>query len=101
MLKGHTDCVWCVATCTAGGRVLAVSGSDDKTLRVWDVEAGTLRTVLKGHTATVYGVATCTVGGRVLAVSGGDKTLRIWGVGSVAHDETIEELIATPVRPAV
>ena len=85
--------MWCVATCTAGGRVLVVSGSDDKTLRVWDVEAGTLRTVLEGHTSHVSSVATCSAGGRVLAVSGGDKTLRIWGVGSVAHDETIEELI--------
>ena len=37
MLKGHTDCVWCVATCTASGRVLAVSGSQDHSVRIWDV----------------------------------------------------------------
>ena len=34
-----------------------VSGSDDKTVKVWDATSGQETLTLKGHTAWVYGVA--------------------------------------------
>jgi WD40 repeat protein len=40
----------------ADGR-LALSGSDDGTARLWDVEAGTERCCCQGHTAGVAAVA--------------------------------------------
>ena len=47
-LEGHTDKVRAVVVLGDGSR--ALSGSDDKTLRLWDLESGeTLRT-LEGHT---------------------------------------------------
>jgi WD40 repeat protein len=54
----------------------AVSGSEDKTLRVWDLETGHSR-VLNGHTQYVKAVDVTPDGRR--AVSGSwDKTLRVW-----------------------
>jgi WD40 repeat protein len=38
ILDGHTNSVWAVAVTPDGCR--AVSGSDDGTLRVWDLESG-------------------------------------------------------------
>ena len=38
MLEGHTDCVFAVAISVDGGKI--VSGSDDKTVRVWSSETG-------------------------------------------------------------
>ena len=55
----------------------AVSGSDDKTLRIWDLETGQTLTTLQGHTDGVDAVAITPDGRR--AVSGSrDKTLRVW-----------------------
>ena len=34
-----------------------VSGSDDNTVRIWDVESGDCIKILKGHTSCVYGVS--------------------------------------------
>jgi len=75
VFKGHTDSVFAVAVTADGGR--AVSGSRDKTVRVWDLEAGTPLATLEGHTDFVYGVAVTADGRR--AVSGSyDKTVRVW-----------------------
>ena len=54
-LTGHTDNVLCVAV-SPGGH-LAVSGSLDHSLRVWDLETGNCKKVLEGHTDNVLSVA--------------------------------------------
>jgi WD40 repeat protein len=75
VLRGHTDRVEGVAV-TANGR-RAVSGADDKTVRVWDLVKGCCTAVLDGHTDLVNGVAVTADGRR--AVSGAwDKTVRVW-----------------------
>ena len=57
----------------------AVSGSWDKTLRVWDLQTGQSIRTMEGHTASVYTVAVTPDARR--AVSGSwDKTLRFWNM---------------------
>jgi WD40 repeat protein len=65
---------------SADGR-RALSGSGDKTLRVWDLEGDEPARVLKGHTGSVNAVARSGDGRR--AVSGSeDKTLCVWDIES-------------------
>ena len=75
VLEGHTYLVCAVALTADGKR--AISGSSDKTLRVWDLEGNQPPRVLEGHTGAVHAVALTADGKR--AVSGSDdKTLRVW-----------------------
>jgi WD40 repeat protein len=75
VLEGHTNFVFAVALTADGKR--AVSGSQDHTLRVWDLEGNQLPRVLEGHTERVGAVALTADGKRV--VSGSiDHTLRVW-----------------------
>jgi WD40 repeat protein len=61
---------------TADGR-RAVSGSDDKTLKVWDLETGRELWTLEGHSGWVRAVAVTADSRR--AVSGSDdRTLKVW-----------------------
>ncbi len=74
-LKGHGDGVRAVAVTPDGRR--AVSGSDDRTLKVWDLEQGALLATLEGHGDGVMAVAVTPDGRR--AVSGSnDRTLKVW-----------------------
>ncbi|MEV6241077.1 hypothetical protein [Lentzea sp. NPDC051838] len=73
-LAGHLDEVTAVAW-SADGRSL-LSGSNDRTARVWDPETGGQRTALIGHTAAVTSVLWSPAG---LAVTGSaDHTARYW-----------------------
>jgi WD40 repeat protein/serine/threonine protein kinase len=78
-LRGHEDWVSSVGL-SADGR-LALSGSADQTLRLWETTTGQCLRKLQGHTEWVTAVALSTDGR--LALSGSaDRTLMVWHTAS-------------------
>jgi len=75
-LEGHTSSVNAVAL-SADGQTI-ISGSDDKTVRVWSVEGTLLRTP-EGHTGYVRAVALSADGQTIISGSD-DNTVRVWSV---------------------
>ena len=60
---------------------LLVSGSTDKTARIWDVETGQCLQVLTGHTAPVYPTVFSN-DGLIFATRGEDGLIYLWNVNS-------------------
>ena len=78
-LEGHAHEVRSVSLSQNGRH--AVSGSEDHTLRVWDLETGQCLRTLEGHLDGVNSVSVSPDGRR--AVSGSDDTtLRVWDLDS-------------------
>src|SRR4028118_1212131 len=74
-LNGHSSSVNAVAVTADGKR--AISGSYDKTLKVWDLTTGKEQFTLNSHTSSVYAVAVTADGKR--AISGSDgTTVKVW-----------------------
>jgi len=87
VLAGHTDTVWSLCTTQLDGRPVIVSGSDDKTVRVWDLATGApIGQPLTGHTYPVSSVAAAQLNGRPVIISAGsdDKTVRVWDLATGA-----------------
>jgi dipeptidyl aminopeptidase/acylaminoacyl peptidase len=76
---GHADSVHSVAISPDGTR--ALTGSHDRTVRVWDLESGRCLLVLEGHDGLVWSVAWSGDGRRALS-GATDRTVRIWDVES-------------------
>ncbi|MCF4968573.1 trypsin-like peptidase domain-containing protein [Nostoc sp. CMAA1605] len=86
-LKGHSDLVWSVAI-SPDGRTLA-SGSDDKTIKIWNIATGQEIRTLNGHSYAVISVA-ISPDGRTLASGGaGDKTIKIWNIATGQEIRTL------------
>jgi class 3 adenylate cyclase/GTPase SAR1 family protein len=79
----HTDEVWgvSVAVISDDGRTIAISGSNDATVRVWEVDSGKCLATLEGHSGPVNGVAVTPDGRRAFSGSD-DDTVRVWNVRS-------------------
>ncbi len=63
----------------SGSRRMAriVSGSHDKTVRVWDAASGKELMVLRGHGGPVFAAGFSRDGARIVSGSE-DKTVRVW-----------------------
>ncbi|KAG8778223.1 hypothetical protein FRC12_025099 [Ceratobasidium sp. 428] len=73
---GHTNVVRSVAYSSDGAYI--ASGSDDKTIRIWDARTGeSVGQPLTGHTYAVYSVA-YSPDGAYIASGSDDMTIRIW-----------------------
>lgn len=76
-MQGHTSTVRCLKV--VQGRPIAVSGSRDSTLRVWDINQGTLIHLLQGHMHSVRGLE---LFGNLAASGSYDCTARVRSLSS-------------------
>jgi dipeptidyl aminopeptidase/acylaminoacyl peptidase len=74
-LQAHTNLVRCIAL-SPDGKTL-VSGSDDLTVRVWDLPAGKVRTTLRGHQGRVEFVA-LTSDAKTVVSADRDGVIKVW-----------------------
>ena len=78
-IPGHREAIESVAFLPDGVRI--VSGSRDKTVRLWDVKAGKLLHTFEGHDRGVFAVAVSPEG-KQIASGSADHTVRIWDIQS-------------------
>ena len=86
-LKGHRGAVKCVSFTPDGKRI--VSGSGDKTVKVWDAQTGQETLTLKGHLDNVNGVSFSPDGKRIVSGSY-DKTVKVWDVATGQESLTLK-----------
>lgn len=87
VLKGHTQMLQCVAFSANDCKLFATSGND-ATIKIWNLENGSLIKTLGGHTDVVHGVA-WSPDGQYLASAGYDRLINIYRVSDWSLVRTI------------
>ena len=101
MLSGHTDFVRAVVFSSDGTSL--VSGSDDTTIKLWDVQTGGVVKTFCGHTNLVRSVS-ISVDHTKIASGSADGTIRLWDIqtGECHHimeqDHKVQSVIFSPIN---
>jgi WD40 repeat protein len=100
MFTGHKEAVNTVAFSPDGK--FFISGSDDKTIRLWEVDTGKQVNVFQGHTNYVTSVAFSPDGNYTLSGSW-DKSIRLWHISTgkevklfIGHKKFISSVAFSP-----
>ncbi|TVP66226.1 MAG: hypothetical protein EA343_01745, partial [Nodularia sp. (in: Bacteria)] len=85
-LTGHSSYIRSVAF-SSDGQFLA-SGSEDETIKLWNVTTGTEICTLTGHSDSVYSIIFSS-DGQFLASSSEDETIKLWNVATGKEISTL------------
>jgi WD40 repeat protein len=99
IFKGHTDLIDSVAISPNGKYI--VSGSDDETIKLWDLNTGRLVRSFEGHTDEVWSVA-ITPNGKYIVSGSRDNTIKLWDINTgklirsfKGHVEPVQVVVIT------
>jgi WD40 repeat protein len=84
---GHSSSIFSLAF-SPDGKYLA-SGSEDRTVKVWNIDSQKEVTTLQGHRYSVRSVA-FSPDGKYLASGSDDKTVKLWSVESQKEVTTLQ-----------
>ena len=84
-LSGHSSSVNAIALTPDGKNV--ISGSLDKTIKIWDLVTGQEKFTLEGHSDSVNAIAV-TPDAKTLISRSGDNTIKIWDIATAKEIAT-------------
>jgi WD40 repeat protein len=101
ILTGHSDGVKCLAI-SPNGKILA-SGSQDKTIKLWELETGELINTLVGHWDEVNSIV-FSADGQTLISCSRDERIQLWNLSTgkplhslSGHQGAVATVAITPV----
>jgi WD40 repeat protein/tRNA A-37 threonylcarbamoyl transferase component Bud32 len=86
-LKGHSSDVNSV-TFSPDGQML-VTGSDDRTIKLWNLTTKQEIRTFKGHTSWIYAIA-ISPDGQTIASGSADKTIKLWNLNTGQEIRTLK-----------